>query len=132
MAKQAEKSKEKTTKEAQKTAPKVQETPPEVDAGTPPEAPGTPPEVNETLPETGSGETPETPPDAATETKKRYIFPRQSEIPCPECGLHETVVTSTPGAIQWRKCTRAIPICTHPPFKVVGTEVKVTDCKQDT
>lgn len=67
---------------------------------------------------------------------KRYVFPRQGDIKCPECGLCETVATSTQGPIQHRKCTRAVPICTHPSFKVKGREVKekppeekITDCK---
>ncbi len=62
---------------------------------------------------------------------KRYIFPRQGDIKCPACGLYETVATSSPkGPIQWRRCTRAIPPCRHT-FKITGTEVKITDCKQD-
>ncbi len=69
---------------------------------------------------------------APAQTKKRYVFPRQGDIKCPGCGLYETVATSSPrGPIQWRRCTRAIPVCGRT-FKVNGTEIKVTDCKQDT
>ena len=72
----------------------------------------------------------QTKPPEAKETPKRYVFPRQGNIKCPKCGLYETVATSTQGAIQSRKCTRAIPVCRHT-FKITGTEVKITDCKQD-
>lgn len=81
-------------------------------------------EKAEKKPETKAKETP-------PEAKKRYIFPRQSDIKCPNCGLYETVATSTRGAIQLRRCTRAIPRCEHT-FKITGTEVKSTDCTQDT
>ena len=76
----------------------------------------------------GKKTTKETP----VKAKKRYVFPRQNEIECPECKLHETVATSTQGKIQWRQCTRAIPPCSHPSFKVIGEELKVTDCKKTT
>ncbi len=100
-----------TATKAKNTIPEVQETPPKVDTGTPAGAPESPPE--------------------AKETRKRYIFPRQGDIKCPACGLYETVATSSPqGPIQWRRCTRAIPRCEHT-FKITGTEVKVTDCKQE-
>lgn len=132
MAKQAETSKKKTVSEEKNTVPKVQETPPKADTGTPPEAPESPPEANETTPETDADETPETPP-GAQETRKRYVFPRQGDIKCPGCGLYETIAVSTQGAVQVRQCTRAIPTCryTHKTFKVGGTEIKSTDCKQD-
>ena len=130
MAKEATKSKEKTVSEAKNTVPEAQETPPKVDTGTPAEPPESPPEANEPSPETGGDETPETPPEAE-ETRKRYVFPRQGDIKCPACGLYETVATSSPkGPIQWRRCTRAIPPCGHT-FKITGTEVKITDCKQE-
>lgn len=70
--------------------------------------------------------------ETATGTKKRYVFPRQGDIKCPECGLCETIATSTQGKIQYRRCTRAIPVCSHPLFKVIGEEIVLTDCKQGT
>ncbi len=107
-------------------------------------------EKTEKKPETKAKETPTDAPDtgnlppkdgpptnkpetkAPAQTKKRYVFPRQGDIKCPGCGLYETVATSSPrGPIQWRRCTRAIPVCGRT-FKVTGTEIKVTDCKQDT
>ncbi len=107
-------------------------------------------EKTEKKPETKAKETPTDAPDtgnlppkdgpptnkpetkAPAKAKKRYVFPRQGDIKCPGCGLYETVATSTQGKIQWRQCTRAIPTCSHPSFKVIGEEIKVTDCKQET
>ena len=105
-------------------------------------------EKTENKPETKAKETPTDAPDTGTpppkdsppsdkpeskapvETKKRYVFPRQGDIKCPGCGLYETVATSTQGAIQSRKCTRAIPTCGET-FSITGKEVKFTDCKKD-
>ena len=113
---------------AKNTVPEVQETPPKVDTRTLPEALGPPPESAKVpLP---PDFLPPGPAPESQETRKRYVFPRQSDIKCPACGLYETVATSSPqGPIQWRRCTRAIPRCEHT-FKITGTEVKVTDCKQ--
>ncbi len=116
MAKQAEKSKEKTTKEAQKTAPKVQETPTEAGTEAVSGVVETPPEANEAAPET---------PPESPETQEQYAFPREN--PCPRCQAMDTVATSTQGQVQYRRCTRAI--CREN-FKVIGQKIVFTDCKQ--
>lgn len=121
MANQTAKTEKKPETKAKETVPEVQETPSEPQQ-TPPEDEGSPEAIPDAAPETS----PE-----AEEKRKRYIFPRQADIRCPGCGLYETVATSTQGAIQRRRCTRAIPRCERT-FKITGTEVKSTDCKQDT
>ncbi len=129
MAKQADKSKEKTVSGAKNTVPEAQETPAEVVTDAVPEVADTPPGDNETAPETDPDAAPETPPEVP-ETPKRYVFPRSGDVKCPGCGLYETIATSTQGAVQFRRCTRAIPLCGRT-FKITGQEVKFTDCKQE-
>ena len=119
MSKKTGKTANKPKTKAEETVPGTPETPPEAAKVPLPAEIVTPDPVPESPPET-------------EKTPKRYVFPRQGDIECPKCGLYETVATSSPqGPIQWRKCTRAIPVCRHT-FKITGTEVKITDCKQDT
>ncbi len=131
MAKTTTKTGKNPETKVKETTPQVQESPPKADIETPPEAPETPPEASDELLDVAPDATPKPLPEAK-ETETRYIFPRQADIKCPGCGLYETVATSSPqGPIQWRRCTRAIPVCRRT-FKITGTEVKITDCKQGT